>query len=82
MPKAKNLLIEAFKWKRRAYVIKRKGLLPLLAFQGAFCALPGSAKKPLVQGMRIRRKYYLAKHLGLWFLVVAAIFALMGVCGV
>ncbi len=82
MSKAKKLLIDAFKWKCRAHVIKRKGLLPLLAFHGLFQALPGSAKKPVVQGMRIRHKYYLFKHLGLWFLVGALIFALMGVCGV
>jgi hypothetical protein len=82
MGTGKKLLIDAFKWRRRAHVIKRKGLLPFLAFQGAFRALPKGAKRPVVEGMRLRRKYHLAKHLGHWFLVGALIFALIKACGV
>ncbi len=82
MGTGKKLLIDAFKWKRRAYFVKRKGLLSFLAFQGVFRAMPGKAKQATIQGMRIRRKYYLAKHLGLWFLVGVLIFVFMRVCGV
>ena len=82
MGKGKKLLIDAFKWKRRAYVVKRKGLLSFLAFQGVFKVLPKSAKRPVVQGLRLRRKYYLAKRLGIWFLAGAIILALVGMCGV
>lgn len=81
MGRGKKLLADAFKWKRRAHVIKSKGLIPFLAFQSVFRSLPKGAKKPIVEGLRLRRKYYLAKHLGLWFLVGALIFALMGMCG-
>ncbi len=83
MGTGKNL-VEAFnfKWKRRAYVIRKRGILPFLAFQGVFRALPRGAKKPAVVGLKIRRKYYLAKHLGIWFVVGALVFALMGMCGV
>jgi len=78
----KKLLGEAFKWRRRAHVIRRRGILPFLAFQGVFRALPKSAKKPVVEGLRIRRKYHLAKRFGIWFVVGALVFALMGKCGV
>jgi len=81
MGRGKKLLVDAFKWKRRAHVIKSKGILPFLAFQSVFRVLPKKAKGPVVQGLRIRRKYYLAKHLGIWFLAGALIFALAGMCG-
>jgi hypothetical protein len=89
MGAGKKLLVEAFKWRRRAYVIRRRGILPFLAFQGVFRALPKGAKKPVVEGLR--RKYYLARHMGIWFpvcvprtsrVVGALVFALMEMCGV
>ncbi|GBD39830.1 hypothetical protein HRbin37_02116 [bacterium HR37] len=82
MARKRNLLVDAFKWKRRAHVIRRRGFFPFLVFQMLFRLLPGKAKRPVVEGLRVRRKYYLAKRMGFWFILGALVFMLARVCRV